>query len=328
MSITTIDHSQPLQKKERILFLDSIRGIALLGILLMNSMAQSQAHLYYDKMDLSQQITGANFYAWAGEMFFFEGTMRGLFSILFGAGTILLLTRLTKTRPGLEPADIFYRRLLWLVVFGLINAFVFLWPGDILYPYALCGLLLFPFRNLSPKKLLWIAFAFLIIGTYRENSDLYHSKKIISTGLAVQALDTTKVKLTDQQKEDLATFTGFRERNSKEGMVKAATKEVKKIKGQSYLSLFRYYLGVNMRIESTGLYKYIWYDILLFFFIGMAFYKSGFLLGKKSNLVYLLTAVIGIAAGLFINYFFVKEQYHLRFNNYEFSRLWNLVIMR
>jgi len=105
-------------------------------------------------------------------------------------------------------------------------------------------------------------------------------------------------------------------------MAKAATKEVNKIKGQSYLSLFRYYLGRNMMIESIGLYKYIWYDILLFFFMGMAFYKSGFLLGKKSNLVYLLTAVIGIVAGLLINYFFVKEQYHLRFNNYEFSRLW------
>ncbi|TMI84589.1 MAG: DUF418 domain-containing protein [Bacteroidetes bacterium] len=324
MSVTTndLDHGQPLQKKERILFLDSIRGIALLGILLMNSMAQSQSHHYYDKMDLSQPITGANFYAWVGEMFFFEGTMRGLFSILFGAGTILLLTRLTKTRPGLEPADIFYRRLLWLLVFGLVNAFVFLWPGDILYPYALCGLLLFPFRNLSPKNLLWIAFALLLIGTYRENSDLYHSKKIISKGLAVQALDTTKVKLTDQQKEDLGKFTSFKEGNSKEGMAKAATKEVKRIKGQSYLSIFRNYLGVNMMIESIAFYKFFWWDILLFFFTGMAFYKSGFLLGKKSNLVYFLTALIGIGAGLLINYFFVKEQYHLRFDNYEFTQRW------
>jgi uncharacterized protein len=309
LATNDVDHSQPLQKKERILFLDSIRGIALLGILLMNSMAQSQAHQYYDKMDLSQPITGANFYAWVGEMFFFEGTMRGLFSILFGAGTILLLVRLTKTRPGLEPADIFYRRLLWLLVFGLINAFVFLWPGDILYPYALCGLLLFPFRNLSPKNFLWIAFALLLIGTYRENSDLYRHKGIINKGLAVQAMDTTKIKMTDQQK-------------SKEGIAKGAKEEVKKITGQSYLSIFRYYLGVNMMIESTAFYKFFWWDILLFFFMGMAFYKSGFLLGKKSNLVYFLMALIGIGSGLLINYFFVKEQYNLRFDNYEFTQRW------
>jgi uncharacterized protein len=324
MSITTndLDHSHPLQKKERILFLDSVRGIALLGILLMNSMAQSWPDQYYDKMNLGQPITGPNFYAWVGEMFLFEGTMRGLFSILFGAGTILLLTRLIRTRPGLEPADIFYRRLLWLVIFGLINAFFFLWPGDILYPYALCGLLLFPFRNLSPKKLLWIAFALLLIGTYRENSDLYHSKGIVQKGLAVQALDTTKVKLTDKQKEDLQSFTGFKERNSKEGIAKAANEEIKKIKGQSYLSIFRHYRDLNMMIESTAFYKYGWFDILLFFFMGMAFYKSGFLLGKKSNLVYVLTALAGIGAGLFINYLFVREQYHLRFDYYEFTRQW------
>src|SRR5947207_1614341 len=107
----------PVQKKERILLLDGIRGIALLGILLMNSMAQSQAHFYYDRMDLSQSLTGANFYAWVAETLFFEGTMRGLFSILFGAGTILLLSRLVKNMKGLEPADIFYRRLLWLLIF-------------------------------------------------------------------------------------------------------------------------------------------------------------------------------------------------------------------
>ena len=112
--------SQPLRQKERIRFIDAVRGLALLGILLMNSMAQSQAHFFYMDMDLSQPVTGPNFWAWVVEAFLFEGTMRGLFSILFGAGTILLLNRLEKQKPGLEPADIYYRRLLWLLVFGLI----------------------------------------------------------------------------------------------------------------------------------------------------------------------------------------------------------------
>ncbi|MGZ3882259.1 MAG: DUF418 domain-containing protein, partial [Flavisolibacter sp.] len=189
--------STPLRENERIKLIDSIRGLALLGILLMNIMAQSQSFVFYDKMDPRQSMTGLNFFAWGGEMMFFEGTMRGLFSILFGAGTVLLLTRLIKSKSGLEPADIFYRRLLWLLVFGLLNAFVFLWPGDILYPYALCGLLLFPFRNLSPKNLLWIAFAILAIGTYRQNSDLYHDKGVIAKGETIAVLDAKKQPLTD-----------------------------------------------------------------------------------------------------------------------------------
>jgi uncharacterized membrane protein YeiB len=53
----------PLSKKERILFIDSVRGIALLGILLMNSMAQSQSHFFYSFMNLNQPIVGKNFYA-------------------------------------------------------------------------------------------------------------------------------------------------------------------------------------------------------------------------------------------------------------------------
>ena len=322
MSTHESAYRAPIQKKERILFLDSIRGIALLGILLMNSMAQSQSHFYYDKMDLSQPITGANFYAWAAETFLFEGTMRGLFSILFGAGTILLLTRLVKNLHGLEPADIFYRRMLWLLVFGLINAFVFLWPGDILYPYALCGLLLFPFRNLSPKNLLWIAFALLVIGTYRENSDLFHAKKIISKGQAVAALDTSRVKLTDEQKEDLGKYTSFKEKNSKEGIAKEAKEETKKIKGKSYVALFKFFRDINMMLESTAFYTFFWWDILIFFFIGMALFKSGFLTGNSSTYVYILVAVTGIAAGITMNYFYHKTQYNLRFDQYLFTQKW------
>lgn len=313
-------HSAPLRQNERIQFIDSVRGVALLGILLMNITAQSQADVFYSAMDLRQPLTGLNFYAWAGEMMLFEGTMRGLFSILFGAGTILLITRLINKRSGLEPADIFYRRLLLLLVFGLINAFVFLWPGDILYPYALCGLLLFPFRNLSAKNLLGIAFIVLLIGTYRQNSDLYDAKKTIAKGEVALAQQAKKQALTDAQKEDLDKYNGLKEKLSSEGMMKEAQKQEKAVKGQSYLSIFRYYRDINMNIESQDFYNGGIWDILLFFFIGMALYKSGFLLGKKSNLIYGITAVVGIVVGIWINYQVRSQAYHLRFNMFEFQK--------
>ena len=314
--------SSPVRQNERIEIIDCIRGIAVLGILLMNSMAQSQSHVFYDKMDLSQSITGANFWAWLVECFLFEGTMRGLFSILFGAGTILFLVKLIKKKDGLEPADIFYRRMLWLLIFGLINAFIFLWPGDILYPYALCGLLLFPFRNLSPKNLLWIAFAFLVIGTYRENSDLYGDKKLISQGQVAEALDAKKVKLTEQQQEALGRYKGFRERNNTEGIAKQAKEEYKKVQGQGYGTLFSYYRDVNMRIQSIVFYRIYWWDIFLFFFIGMALFKTGYLTGKKQAKVYAVVAFAGITIGLVLNYFFQRMQYQLRFDQFLFTQRW------
>ena len=272
-------------------------------------------------MDLSQPLKGPNFYAWLVECFLFEGTMRGLFSILFGAGTILLINRLIKEKPGLEPVDIYYRRMLWLLVFGLINAFVFLWPGDILYPYALCGLLLFPFRNWSPRRLLWAVFFLLVLSTYRENSDLYTNKTTITKGQAIAKLDTGKVKLNDEQKSDLGKYTGFKERNDTAGIAKAGREDVKKIKGKNYITIFRYYKTINMNLQSYGFYNG-WWDMLLFFFLGMAMYKSGYLTGAKSNYLYATIAFIGIAVGLLLNYFVLRTQYHLKFDNYRFVQQW------
>ena len=57
--------------------------------------------------------------------------MRTLYSILFGAGVVLFVTGSTAKSGWLH-----YRRNFWLLVFGLINVYIFLWPGDILVTYA------------------------------------------------------------------------------------------------------------------------------------------------------------------------------------------------
>ena len=331
--ISTPDNLSPLHKKERILFLDCVRGIALLGILLMNSMAQSQPHFFYEFMNLNQPLTGLNFYAWVVERGFFEGTMRGLFSILFGAGTILLLSRLQKQKTGLEPADIYYRRMLWLLFFGLVNAFLFLWPGDILYPYALLGLLLFPFRNWQPRKLFWAVLLLLALGTYRENRMLFDNKDVITKGQIAEKMETKKEKLTDDQQENLKKWQGFKEENTSEGMMKKAMAETKKVqeKRHSYVSMVKYYRDINMMIESVFFYNG-WWDMLMFFFLGIALLKSGYLEGKKSTLLYVAVTLIGIGIGVFLNYLLLKSEYankfdmvvltqQLKFNFYQIRRL-------
>jgi len=303
----------PLNKKERILSIDAIRGIALLGILLMNSMEQSQAHFFYVSLNLNQPITGPNFWAWVVEVGVFEGTMRGLFSILFGAGTVLLLNRLEKTRGHIDAADIYYRRILWLLMFGLINAYIFLWPGDILYSYALCGLVLFPFRKLSPRSL-WIGvFLLLAFGTYRESATLSDHKETIAKGKAVELLQSQHKKLTPDQTADLKKWHNYRDHNDSKGIMKQAQEETIKVQKSNWKELFVFYRDINMDLQSRGFYNG-WWDMLMFFFIGIAVYKSGFLTGDSPTWQYVTIAIAGIGLGLAINYMGLKEMYHTRFD--------------
>ena len=116
---------------KRLESLDFIRGCALFGILLMNIVAMGLGPAY-DNPTIAGGDTGINLSTWLFFNIGFEGTQRALFSILFGAGVILLSSRMEASgRP--EAADIFFRRNLLLIGFGLFNAWVLLWVGDILY---------------------------------------------------------------------------------------------------------------------------------------------------------------------------------------------------
>lgn len=315
---TGINYIAPIAQKDRILFLDCVRGMALLGILIMNITAQGQIYLLYDSMDVRLPLTGLNFYAWGAEMFLFEGTMRGLFSILFGAGTLLLINRLQKNNSGLLPADIYYRRLLWLLVFGLINAFLLLWPGDILYPYALTGLLLFPFRNLSSKNLLIAAFIVLAIGTYKDTAVLYEKKNAIKKGRIAEQLIAQKKTLTDEQKESLGKWNEIKKKGSKDSLPARYAEVEKKIVHKNYAQIFKYYKEENVMIQSIGFYNGFW-DMLLLFFIGMALFKNGFLVGEHATRTYILTAIVGISAGLYMNYIDLSSMYKFQFDKIKFT---------
>jgi uncharacterized protein len=140
--------ASPIERSARISAIDALRGFALLGILLMNIVGMSMFTAAYDDPTVTGGATGANLWVWAVMHVLAEGKMRCLFSLVFGASVLLLTSRLEAS--GRSSADIYYRRTLWLLGFGIVHAYL-LWDGDILYPYALCGLALFPFRKYPPK---------------------------------------------------------------------------------------------------------------------------------------------------------------------------------
>jgi uncharacterized protein len=315
-STTTL--AAPTGQQERIIILDSLRGIAILGILMMNIPGFGlPAHAYNGDLSVMNE-TGINFKTWYFIDWFLEGSQRGLFSMLFGAGMILFISRLEKRADGLWPADYFFRRQLWLLVFGLINAFVLLWFWDILFHYACCGMILFAFRRLSPKALIIAAGICLLLQTTRDNVNFYRDKKIIARGEMVAKIDTAQTKLTVDQKEQLDAFTGFKEKSSAESKKKEMEKSLRKVRG-NYASLYEYQSERSFRTEAFYMYYGLW-DILIFMMLGMAFYKSGILLGNASSKTYWLLFIIGLGGGLLLSWLRLKPLIDYNFNNYEFTK--------
>jgi uncharacterized protein len=159
----------PVTSADRISSLDVIRGVALFGILMMNIVGFGLPFAY-DNPTNSGGADGFNLFAWQFNTLLFEGTMRGLFSILFGAGIVLMTSRAEARDPGIAVADIYFRRNLWLIAFGLIHSWLLLFTGDILYRYGIVALFLFVFRKASPRFL--ILFGVLVLASLSAK-DIY-----------------------------------------------------------------------------------------------------------------------------------------------------------
>ncbi len=308
----------PVNQSERIVILDALRGIAILGILLMNIPGFAlPAPVMHDPFVLNEPGT-INFKTWYFIEWFMEGSQRALFSMLFGAGIILFINRQEKRTAGLWPADYFFRRQLWLLVFGLFNAFVLLWFWDILFAYACCGMILFAFRRLSPKALLIAAGICLLLMTLRENADFYRDKAAIYKGELVAKLDTTKTKLTNQQQEELGAMNEVKEKSSLQSRKKETEKNLEKVRGD-YATFYKYQSERSFRTETMFFYYFIW-DLLLFMFLGMAFYKNGVLTGNASTKVYWLLSIIGLGAGLVLSWFRLQPEIEHQFNNFSYIK--------
>lgn len=145
---------------ERYTGLDATRGFAVMGILAMNIYAFALPGGAYFNPTAFGGDSGLDWLAWAFNFVFVDSKMRGLFSMLFGASTLLVLERAMVTAR--RPAAAHYSRMFWLLVFGLVH-FYFIWWGDILTLYAMCGAILFLFRKLSVKALRAWAVAFLTV---------------------------------------------------------------------------------------------------------------------------------------------------------------------
>lgn len=151
----------PVAETARIDSIDVLRGFALLGILVMNVQLFAMPEAAYYNPTAYGDLEGANLYVWLGGRLLADQKFMTIFSMLFGAGIVLMTTRAAARR---ETRRVHYRRMGWLAVIGLLHAHL-LWAGDILFLYAVCGMLVYPFRGLSPGRLLVVGTATVAVAS-------------------------------------------------------------------------------------------------------------------------------------------------------------------
>ena len=141
----------PVSAPDRIQSIDTLRGFALLGILVMNIQSFAMIEAAYFDPSQHMDLNGVNWWVWAVSHALADSKFMAIFSVLFGAGIIVLTQR--REQAGHPVWGLHLRRNIWLLVFGLIHACL-IWYGDILVTYALCALVVFWFRNFRVRNLL------------------------------------------------------------------------------------------------------------------------------------------------------------------------------
>ena len=288
----------PVQKDERIYSLDIIRGIVLLGILLMNIVGFGLGHGAYNDPTVIGGSTGWNLRVWEITSMFFEGTMRGLFSLLFGVGMFVLTERLEKRGGGIRVADIYFRRTLWLIVFGLIHSYLLLWEGEILYNYGLIGLLIFSFRNVSPKKLVAIAIFLMLCGSIWDYADHRSNIRLVENVAIANRYAAEGKPLTGELKAATTRWDRIQHERSPE-----ALQEYFSSMQQGYFQVVAYLAPRNKINDMTYPYRYDPWDVLSMMLLGIALFKWKVITAERSYKFYSIMAAVGYAIGLSINYY-------------------------
>ena len=149
----------PVREAERITSLDLIRGVAVLGILLMNAVNFKFGGAPYFNLSADGSETWLD---WAvailGEIFVDQKFM-GLFSLLFGAGMILFIDRASGRGRSAVGLNLWRNALLLLI--GVLH--YQLWDGDVLMVYAVSSVLLLALRRLPNRMLISVGVAVFLL---------------------------------------------------------------------------------------------------------------------------------------------------------------------
>ena len=226
---------------------------------------------------------------------FVEGVMRAIFSMLFGAGMLIFLNK--PESDAERTKELYYRRTLLLVGFGLFNAYLLLWLGDILYAYGMTGLVLYFFRGMSPRKLTYLSAGIFLLLTLMHSAGHFQARTLGAAVAEIESLPQDSV-LTAGQEQSLADWDAFLEQQFVTPELVAQQLDVMR---SGYLTAFINLAPINLILQTVGFVGNSFWDALAMMLLGMAFMKWGLLDASRSLRIYGYMALVGLGIGLPLN---------------------------
>jgi uncharacterized protein len=291
----------PIAANERFVSIDVLRGVAVLGILVMNIYAFAMPLAAYNNPLAMGGLEAHNLGTWFFTHILFDQKFLSIFAMLFGAGLVVMSTR-AESR-GAKFGRIYYRRQFWLLVIGAIHGY-FIWLGDILFLYAAIGMLVYLFRNLKPRTLIIVAVLFLPVALLLDLGIAKDVDRMIVEVAKIEELQASGTELDDEQKEMLEDWEAQRP-------FMAPTDEDVRVDIDVHRGG---YLGIVKHRAPTVFMLQIFVTLLFgiwrvgaLMMIGMALLKLGVLSGERSASFYRKTMLAGYLIGLPLTIFSASD---------------------
>ena len=277
-----------------------LRGVAILGILLMNIVSFSMVSNAYFLPSVSGDLEGTNWWTWLSLHYLVDTKFMSIFSILFGAGVCIFMERAEAKAHAQWKLQL--SRMGWLLVIGLLHAYL-IWYGDILVSYAVCGVVVAFMRRWKPSTLfvigtlvtfvIPIGFGLLMYWTMQ----FWPEKELL---MMQQSADL----MSPVNQIEIAAYTG------------------------SWVDQFGHRGPMALSMQLLNLPLFIFWHVVGLMMIGVAAYKWNILSATKSvrfySLMVVLTALIGfplIAIGVWY-----KQRHGWDVGTVQFlDSNWNLV---
>ncbi len=268
----------PVAAGERIDTLDFIRGIAVMGILAANIVAFGQPFgAYFTPGEFLVPAADPQGWMWIVQFILIDGKMRGLFTLLFGAGMVLFMEK-AWARGATRWLQAW--RLVILMGFGFLH-FHFIWFGDILFGYGLLGLIALTCLRWAAKTQLWVGLLFYMLGA------VFYAGIIFPWLLVATDLGTSSPAMAEQR---AAVIAGAQAQLAKDNVPNAA------IASGDYGTLVSHRLSEQVLepITNTLLFSLETLPLML---IGMALYRFGFFSGGIARAKLVRWGWVGMITG-------------------------------